>query len=193
MDEPLIELTQSGCKATELQGRAVELQDHGVELQGQPGNWEWKHRKALHKSVESWEELMENLDNLKRFLESSQNSVQISLEISMGKLQSPTMYVDSSDWRPSSLVDGEDNSVNIMGISDRHNINDGPTDEDVNRAMINISKDRDEPDGLRNMSKKFSATLVNVSAKEDLVKQHAKVVEAILGWEKAEKEVKPDV
>jgi len=57
------------------------------------------------------------------------------------------------------------------------NGNDGLTDEDVNGAMINISKDRDVPDGLRNMSEKLSAALVNVSAKEDLVKQHAKVAE----------------
>jgi len=57
------------------------------------------------------------------------------------------------------------------------NVNDGLTDEGVNGAMINISKDRDVPDGLRNMSEKLSAALVNVSAKEDLVKQHAKVAE----------------
>ncbi|QCE15774.1 Filament-like plant protein [Vigna unguiculata] len=70
------------------------------------------------------------------------------------------------------------------------NVNDGSTDEDVNGAMISISKDRDVPDGLRNMSEKLSAALVNVSAKEDLVKQHAKVAEeAISGWEKAENEV----
>ncbi|BAT78638.1 hypothetical protein VIGAN_02134600 [Vigna angularis var. angularis] len=69
-------------------------------------------------------------------------------------------------------------------------INDDLTDEDVNGAMISISEDRDEPDGLRNMSEKLSAALVNVSAKEDLVKQHAKVAEeAISGWEKAENEV----
>lgn len=56
-------------------------------------------------------------------------------------------------------------------------VNDDLTDEDVNGVMISILKDRDEPDGLRNMSEKLSAALVNVSAKEDLVKQHAKVAE----------------
>ncbi|KAK7353185.1 hypothetical protein VNO80_18625 [Phaseolus coccineus] len=70
------------------------------------------------------------------------------------------------------------------------NVNDGLTDGGVNGAMINISNNRDVPDGLRNMSEKLSAALVNVSAKEDLVKQHAKVAEeAISGWEKAENEV----
>ncbi|XP_061372642.1 filament-like plant protein [Gastrolobium bilobum] len=65
--------------------------------------------------------------------------------------------------------------------------------EDVNdMSFINAQspEDGDVTDGLRNMSEKLSAALVNVSAKEDLVKQHAKVAEeAIAGWEKAENEV----
>ncbi|CAJ1974226.1 unnamed protein product [Sphenostylis stenocarpa] len=70
------------------------------------------------------------------------------------------------------------------------NVNDGLKDEDVNEGMINILKDGNVTDGLRKMSEKLSAALVNVSAKEDLVKQHAKVAdEAISGWEKAEHEV----
>ncbi|TYI76088.1 hypothetical protein E1A91_D06G052500v1 [Gossypium mustelinum] len=45
-------------------------------------------------------------------------------------------------------------------------------------------------DSIRSLTEKLSAALVNVSAKEDLVKQHAKVAEeAIAGWEKAENEV----
>ncbi|KAK7301378.1 hypothetical protein RJT34_12241 [Clitoria ternatea] len=51
-------------------------------------------------------------------------------------------------------------------------------------------KEGDTNVGLRNMSEKLSAALMNVNAKEDLVKQHAKVAEeAIAGWEKAENEV----
>ncbi|KAL6522184.1 hypothetical protein OROMI_032061 [Orobanche minor] len=43
---------------------------------------------------------------------------------------------------------------------------------------------------VKSLTEKLSAALVNVSAKEDLVKQHAKVAEeAIAGWEKAENEV----
>lgn len=43
---------------------------------------------------------------------------------------------------------------------------------------------------VKNLTTKLSAALVNVSAKEHLVKQHAKVAEdAIAGWEKAENEV----
>ncbi|KAL3014478.1 hypothetical protein AAZX31_06G108400 [Glycine max] len=62
--------------------------------------------------------------------------------------------------------------------------------EDENGAKDSIIKDGDVPDGLRNMSENLSAALVNVSAKEALVKQHVIVAEeAIAGWEKAEKEV----
>ncbi|XWS33099.1 hypothetical protein CRYUN_Cryun22dG0049600 [Craigia yunnanensis] len=52
-----------------------------------------------------------------------------------------------------------------------------PIDEEVN-------------DNVRSLTEKLSAALMNISAKEDLVKQHAKVAEeAVLGWEKAEKDV----
>lgn len=45
-------------------------------------------------------------------------------------------------------------------------------------------------DTVKNLTEKLSAALVNVGAKEELVKQHAKVAEeAIAGWEKAENEV----
>ncbi|KAG1328018.1 filament-like plant protein 3 [Cocos nucifera] len=43
---------------------------------------------------------------------------------------------------------------------------------------------------VKGLTEKLSAALLNISAKEDLVQQHAKVAEeAVLGWEKAEKEV----
>ncbi|XP_030485628.2 filament-like plant protein 1 isoform X1 [Cannabis sativa] len=43
---------------------------------------------------------------------------------------------------------------------------------------------------VKTLTERLSAALVNVSAKEDLVKQHAKVAEeAVAGWEKAENEV----
>ncbi|KAI3686778.1 hypothetical protein L1987_80465 [Smallanthus sonchifolius] len=45
-------------------------------------------------------------------------------------------------------------------------------------------------DSFKSLTDKLSAALVNVGAKEDLVKQHAKVAEeAVAGWEKAENEV----
>ncbi|KAM3683124.1 hypothetical protein ACJW31_12G123300 [Castanea mollissima] len=48
----------------------------------------------------------------------------------------------------------------------------------------------DVNDSVKSLMDKLSAALVNISAKEDLVKQHAKVAEeAVAGWEKAENEV----
>ncbi|GLU01053.1 hypothetical protein SLE2022_183790 [Rubroshorea leprosula] len=45
----------------------------------------------------------------------------------------------------------------------------------------------DVDDSVKSLTEKLSAALVNISAKEELVKQHAKVAEeAIAGWEKAE-------
>ncbi|CAL0317935.1 unnamed protein product [Lupinus luteus] len=78
-------------------------------------------------------------------------------------------------------------SVPATGI-----INDGSLERDENGENGNIRKlkDGDLNNGLKNLSEKLSAGLVNVNAKEDLVQQHAKVAEeAIAGWEKAEKEV----
>ncbi|KAH6835286.1 hypothetical protein C2S53_014992 [Perilla frutescens var. hirtella] len=50
--------------------------------------------------------------------------------------------------------------------------------------------DEEVKENVKSLTEKLSAALVNVSAKEDLVKQHAKVAEeAVVGWEKAENEV----
>ncbi|XP_076957779.1 filament-like plant protein [Bidens hawaiensis] len=47
----------------------------------------------------------------------------------------------------------------------------------------------DMNDSFKSLTEKLSAALVNVGAKEDLVKQHAKVAEeAVAGWEKTENE-----
>ena len=55
--------------------------------------------------------------------------------------------------------------------------------EDENGAKDSIIKDGDVPDGLRNMSENLSAALVNVSAKEALVKQHVIVAEEAIAGE----------
>ncbi|OMO52027.1 hypothetical protein CCACVL1_29420 [Corchorus capsularis] len=50
--------------------------------------------------------------------------------------------------------------------------------------------DEEENDNVKSLTEKLSAAIMNISVKEDLVKQHAKVAEeAVSGWEKAEKEV----
>ncbi|KAF9681837.1 hypothetical protein SADUNF_Sadunf05G0044100 [Salix dunnii] len=50
--------------------------------------------------------------------------------------------------------------------------------------------DEDIGDNERTLTDKLSAALLNLSAKEELIKQHVKVAEeAVSGWEKAEKEL----
>ncbi|KAK2656377.1 hypothetical protein Ddye_009429 [Dipteronia dyeriana] len=53
-----------------------------------------------------------------------------------------------------------------------------------------VTADEEASDNVKTLAEKLSAALLNISAKEDLVKQHAKVAEeAVSGWEKAENEV----
>ncbi|KAH7566952.1 hypothetical protein ACOSP7_023655 [Xanthoceras sorbifolium] len=53
-----------------------------------------------------------------------------------------------------------------------------------------VTADEEYGDNVKTLTEKLSAALLNISAKEDLVKQHAKVAEeAVSGWEKAENEV----
>ncbi|KAJ6419379.1 hypothetical protein OIU84_029481 [Salix udensis] len=57
----------------------------------------------------------------------------------------------------------------------------------TSKAILN---DEDLSDNVRTLTEKLSASLLNISAKEELVKQHAKVAEeAVSGWEKAEDEL----
>ncbi|CAA7013410.1 unnamed protein product [Microthlaspi erraticum] len=56
-------------------------------------------------------------------------------------------------------------------------------DDDIKQPEVSLE------DSVRTLTEKLSAALASVSAKEDLVKQHAKVAEeAVAGWEKAENE-----
>ncbi|KAK1551571.1 hypothetical protein Q3G72_000583 [Acer saccharum] len=53
-----------------------------------------------------------------------------------------------------------------------------------------VTADVEASDNVKTLAEKLSGALLNISAKEDLVKQHAKVAEeAVSGWEKAENEV----
>ncbi|KAF0888456.1 hypothetical protein E2562_014266 [Oryza meyeriana var. granulata] len=53
-----------------------------------------------------------------------------------------------------------------------------------------IVKDEDVEGNLKSLNEKLAAALLTINAKEDLVRQHAKVTEeAVLGWEQAESEV----
>ncbi|OWM69415.1 filament-like plant protein 3 [Punica granatum] len=53
-----------------------------------------------------------------------------------------------------------------------------------------VVAEEDVNDRVETLSERLSAALLNINAKEELVKQHAKVAEeAVTGWEKAENEV----
>ncbi|KAI4330097.1 hypothetical protein MLD38_028404 [Melastoma candidum] len=68
-----------------------------------------------------------------------------------------------------------------------HSMHGGLSTEVTSKAS---TVDGDLNDSTRTLSEKLSAALLNISAKEALVKQHAKVAEeAVSGWEKAETEV----
>ncbi|KAL3641749.1 hypothetical protein CASFOL_012564 [Castilleja foliolosa] len=70
----------------------------------------------------------------------------------------------------------------------RESTNDSSQSPEVNSKAT--SMDDGVKETVKSLTEKLSAALVNVSAKEDLVKQHAKVAEeAVAGWEKAENEV----
>ncbi|CAL0306688.1 unnamed protein product [Lupinus luteus] len=53
-----------------------------------------------------------------------------------------------------------------------------------------VSSNEEHVMDVKTLTEKLAAAILNISAKEDLVKQHAKVAEeAVSGWEKAENEV----
>ncbi|XP_074590639.1 uncharacterized protein LOC141846498 isoform X3 [Curcuma longa] len=55
-------------------------------------------------------------------------------------------------------------------------------------SMKDVNHEVDET--IRTLNEKLSAALLNINAKEELVKQHGRIAEeAVLGWENAEKEV----
>ncbi|KAF2296725.1 hypothetical protein GH714_001459 [Hevea brasiliensis] len=62
--------------------------------------------------------------------------------------------------------------------------------EVTSKTSVRVLRDEDVNDTVKILTERLSAALVNVSAKDDLVKQHSKVAEeAVAGWERAENEV----
>ncbi|CAL5098107.1 unnamed protein product [Urochloa decumbens] len=62
--------------------------------------------------------------------------------------------------------------------------------QSVEGRVSSIVKDEEIKETVRSLNEKLSAALLTIRAKEDLVKQHAKVTEeAVAGWEQAEAEV----
>ncbi|XP_050158951.1 filament-like plant protein isoform X1 [Malus sylvestris] len=100
--------------------------------------------------------------------------------------------------KPLEKSSGEtDSSGSVSSNSERY------SDEQQEAQKASLNHDAQSPEvtskaassadhvnySLKSLTERLSAALVNVSAKEDLVKQHAKVAEeAVAGWEKAENE-----
>ncbi|GMJ02423.1 hypothetical protein HRI_003911600 [Hibiscus trionum] len=90
---------------------------------------------------------------------------------------------------------GESESFRSMSshserYSDDQEASKASADNNTQSSDASSKASSDNDDGIKSLTEKLSAALVNVSAKEDLVKQHSQVAEeAIAGWEKAENEV----
>lgn len=102
-------------------------------------------------------------------------------------------------WKKKSLErsPGETDSSG-SSLSERYSdeqqeeVKDSPNDHTQSPEVTSkvVVADEEVADTVKNLTAKLSAALINVSVKEDLVKQHAKVAEeAVAGWEKAENEV----
>ncbi|THU51021.1 hypothetical protein C4D60_Mb06t26620 [Musa balbisiana] len=76
---------------------------------------------------------------------------------------------------------------------DQEGLRASPNDTSIHADSPEISSnncDGEVHESVKRLTEKLSAALLNISAKEDLVKQHAKVTEeAVSGWEQAEAEV----
>ncbi|KAE8653863.1 Filament-like plant protein [Hibiscus syriacus] len=106
--------------------------------------------------------------------------------------------MENRDWlgnsKSSETSDGESQSFRSISShsDDQETIKASPDNNTQSSdASSKASADsKDVKDDIKSLTEKLSAALANVSAKEDLVKQHSQVAEeAIAGWEKAENEV----
>ncbi|GER40326.1 hypothetical protein STAS_16991 [Striga asiatica] len=74
-------------------------------------------------------------------------------------------------------------------LREQQPLNDKSSSSEVT-SKATSSMDDEVNETVKSLTQKLSAALVNLSVKEDLVKQHSKVAEeAVAGWEKAENEV----
>ncbi|KAD4385298.1 hypothetical protein R6Q59_010583 [Mikania micrantha] len=94
----------------------------------------------------------------------------------------------SGETESSTSISSHSESNSDEKESSRKSINHSASPEVTSRVLSTPNSEFN--DSFKSLTEKLSAALVNVGAKEDLVKQHAKVAEeAVAGWEKAENEV----
>ncbi|VYS51332.1 unnamed protein product [Arabidopsis thaliana] len=97
-----------------------------------------------------------------------------SSERSFGESESVSSLSEKdSEIQPESTMESRDDEIQSPTVS------------------LEVETEKEElKDSMKTLAEKLSAALANVSAKDDLVKQHVKVAEeAVAGWEKAENEV----
>ncbi|KAL2317808.1 hypothetical protein Fmac_031684 [Flemingia macrophylla] len=152
--------------------------------------WLWK-RKSSEKSPGETESSGSGSSHSERYSDEQEPLKESPSNQSPAVISKATIYVE--DVNHSSFINEQlPEEVTSKYVPSTGIASDGSLDKDENGEDENIKDvhEGDLNDGLKNMSEKLSAALVNVNAKEDLVKQHAKVAEeAIAGWEKAENEV----
>lgn len=103
----------------------------------------------------------------------------------------------SSDKSPSGETDSSVSGSGTGSISspserfsDEHQASPNQNTQSPEVTSKAAPPDEDANDGVKILTEKLSAAVATISAKEELVKQHAKVAEeAVTGWEKAENEV----
>ncbi|XP_058724518.1 filament-like plant protein [Vicia villosa] len=154
--------------------------------------WLWKRKSSEKSSGEA-----ESSGSVSSHSERYSDEQEVSKESSNGSNHSPDVTSKAvtcdDDVDDCSVINEQlPDEVASTHLPSTCVVNGGSLEMNENGENKNISngKEDDVSDGSRDMSEKLSAALVNVNAKEDLVKQHAKVAEeAIAGWEKAENEV----
>lgn len=100
----------------------------------------------------------------------------------------------SSEKSPGETESSGSISSHSERFSDEQEVLKASPNHESSHSPEALSKEGSGPeevnDKVRHLSEKLSAALSNISSKEDLVKQHAKVAEeAVSGWERAENEV----
>ncbi|KAA8547055.1 hypothetical protein F0562_003484 [Nyssa sinensis] len=121
-------------------------------------------------------------------------------EVSEGLLSvpSPEFQMDRRSWlwrrKSSEKSPGEtESSGSISSHSERFSDDLAYSNHHIRPPEVTYKhapSDEELNDSVTSLTEKLSAAFLNISDKEDLVKQHAKVAEeAVSGWEKAEKDV----
>ncbi|XP_020890270.1 filament-like plant protein 1 [Arabidopsis lyrata subsp. lyrata] len=104
------------------------------------------------------------------------------------KRESSERSFGESEESVSSLSEKKDSEIQPESTMESHD--DDEIQQSPTVSLEVETENEDLKDSMRTLTEKLSAALANVSAKDDLVKQHVKVAEeAVAGWEKAENEV----